>query len=294
MDFGLTPPQTLGLTPAQILAAQPQAATPFIWGQGGTRLTPDDILRKRQMAAAETQAGMDYSPVGSWTQGLARVAQALAGRFDERSADRAAATNSDYEKQILASLTNGSGNGPAALTAMADPYLSEGGRSVASLLAKQQFKQPTEPPEIIKLATVANDTSQPLWARDAAKGRIAALNDPVITLPGGGLATRSMALGMMGGDQVSSGPPDGAIDYLRSNPSLAPDFDAKYGAGSAAKYLSGGAPQTSDLGIPPNAVSPSGSTPTVLSRADAAPFIKSLGPEGFQRWMAAHNIRLGN
>lgn len=49
-----------------------------------------------------------------------------------------------------------------------------------------------------------------------------------------------------------------------------------------------------NMGIPSGAVSPGGSTPTVISRADAAPFIKSLGPEGFQRWMAKHNVRLGN
>lgn len=62
---------------------------------------------------------------------------------------------------------------------------------------------------------------------------------------------------------------------------LPPDFDFD-------------AAPTSDLGVPPDAVSPGGSTPTVLSRADAAPFMKSLGPVGFQRWMAKHNIRLGN
>ncbi len=35
----------------------------------------------------------------------------------------------------------------------------------------------------------------------------------------------------------SGGPPQGAIDLLRSNPRLAPQFDAKYGAGMARKVL---------------------------------------------------------
>lgn len=38
-----------------------------------------------------------------------------------------------------------------------------------------------------------------------------------------------------------SGIPQGAIDYLRSNPSLAAQFDQKYGAGASAQFLGGGA-----------------------------------------------------
>lgn len=36
------------------------------------------------------------------------------------------------------------------------------------------------------------------------------------------------------------GPPPGAINALRNNPALAPDFDAKYGQGAAARAMGGG------------------------------------------------------
>lgn len=47
---------------------------PFLWGQGGRRLTPEEIARQRQIADA--LLAPDYSPVGHWLQGLARMANA--------------------------------------------------------------------------------------------------------------------------------------------------------------------------------------------------------------------------
>lgn len=61
---------------------------PFVWGANGAAVSPEQIQRRRQIAAALIKGGADLSPVGHWTQGLARLAQGglgglLAYRTDE-------------------------------------------------------------------------------------------------------------------------------------------------------------------------------------------------------------------
>ncbi|WP_145925932.1 hypothetical protein [Shinella sp. HZN7] len=53
----------------------------FTWGGNGERMTPEQIASRRRMADAMISQGVDFSPVGSWTQGVVRVANAAAGNF---------------------------------------------------------------------------------------------------------------------------------------------------------------------------------------------------------------------
>jgi hypothetical protein len=52
----------------------PQA---FVWGPNGQQLSPE---QRAQLSVI--QKGPDFSPVGSWTEGMARVADAMAGAYN--------------------------------------------------------------------------------------------------------------------------------------------------------------------------------------------------------------------
>lgn len=184
------------------------AAEPFVWGKGGRRMTPQDIARDREIAANLMQP--DYSPIQNWTQGLARVAGNVTGALQDRAAVKASEANQDYSQQIMQSLLNPSGtpsasapsgaasstvpggNLPQLMQIMADPYVDRGVKAMAQMQLEQaqsmQLKQfeyaNREQPEIVRLAQIANDASQPPEIRKAAQGRMQILNDPMAIIPG--------------------------------------------------------------------------------------------------------------
>lgn len=100
------------------MAVAPNPLQSFLWGQGGIVKTPEDVARDRQVAEALMAKGADYSPVQSWTQGLARAADGVFGGLESRWADEAqqagmSGAKSKYIDPILAALTGGSGATPA-------------------------------------------------------------------------------------------------------------------------------------------------------------------------------------
>lgn len=205
------------------------AAEPFVWGKGGRRMTPQDIAREREIAANLMQP--DYSPVQHWTQGLARVAGNVTGALQDRAAVDASQANQEYSQQIARSLLNPSGtpsasapsgaasstvpggnNSAQLMQVMADPYADKNVKALAQMQLEQQqniqMKQMEwanrEQPEIVQLARLANDLTQPPEIRKAAADRITALNDPMQIIPGvnGGtyVGRASGIAGAMGGE----------------------------------------------------------------------------------------------
>lgn len=84
---------------------------PFVWGEGGAQLSPEQIAREREIAQA--LGVVDTSPVGHWTQGAARMVNALSGRLREGRANRAEQANTDYNRDLVQSLFGG-GSFPGA------------------------------------------------------------------------------------------------------------------------------------------------------------------------------------
>lgn len=82
-------------------------APAYVNGAGGKRLTPDTIAQRSRMAQGLMASGMDTSPVGHWTQGAARVAQALVGSLQQRGLDKAADANAAETDSIAKLLMQG-------------------------------------------------------------------------------------------------------------------------------------------------------------------------------------------
>lgn len=115
----------------------PQA--PFVWGQGGARLTPEELARRQQIASALMQS--DFSPVGSVWEGLGRVANNISGALDQRSLDREQeAVSADRNSQIAALLGEGNADLAPGLGST-DPTVN----SVAQSLLGQRIKTPAQP-----------------------------------------------------------------------------------------------------------------------------------------------------
>lgn len=140
------PPETYAPTdtaPGAIPTGAP--STPFIWGAGGSRLTPAQILAKQKIAAQLSQP--DYSPVSSIYQGLGRVVDNVHGALEERGLRKASAANAAHD-QIVASLlaSGGTGAGTSAVAAaLADPYLSDSTHQLAGKVFDVQNRKPAEP-----------------------------------------------------------------------------------------------------------------------------------------------------
>jgi len=79
----------------------------FRWGPNGVPLTYDQIALRQALEARREGQAIDTSPVDHWTQGAARVVDALGGALRERRTNAAAEENNQYNSGLLNELIGG-------------------------------------------------------------------------------------------------------------------------------------------------------------------------------------------
>ncbi|ENR06223.1 hypothetical protein H721_00254 [Brucella ovis IntaBari-2006-46-332] len=102
------------------------SAQPFVWGGDGSKKTPEQLDRERRLAQAMIDRGIDFSPVGHWTQGAARMMSALAGNIKQARADNAEKAGIEgaakkFAGLDLGSLLSGGAAYPSAVAGGASP-----------------------------------------------------------------------------------------------------------------------------------------------------------------------------
>lgn len=94
----------------------------FTWGAGGAKLTPEQIALARQLLARKSMQGADTSPVQSWTQGAARVADAIGDVIQGKRLDSQEKDLTDYNSALISNLIGG--GSPSASAALPSPGAS--------------------------------------------------------------------------------------------------------------------------------------------------------------------------
>lgn len=183
----------------------------FVWGPNGSRMSPEEIAKQQQIESALLARGVDTSPVGHWTQGLARVADALAGSFRRGQLDDAAKEDASFNSQIAKSLLGGgsdvfpaapsiSGAGGSASQPMASPVAAADvpTQRVASAFAA------SAPDGVSAPAAASADTDWLQYANtDAIRNQPL---DPKLTNALGFLPDMGVTMKVFSGGQDATGP----------------------------------------------------------------------------------------
>ncbi len=111
--------------------------------------TPASIARRRQLANALMQQGLDASPVASPWQAIARAAQGLVGGLDERAANKQEQTGISSANQALAAALQGKDPNAMAM-AFNNPYVTP---EAASMASNQYARANPTPLEQLRLQT---------------------------------------------------------------------------------------------------------------------------------------------
>lgn len=98
-----------------------ETSAPFTWGAGGKVVPEDEVARRRRLAQVLLERGTGFEPIQHWTQGLAKVANAIAGMRQNQFADEDAAAMRKSQYEGLMAALGGVGGGAGAAPAASSP-----------------------------------------------------------------------------------------------------------------------------------------------------------------------------
>lgn len=112
-------------------------ASPFVWGQGGQAVTPQQLQRQQAFAQAIAQSGQN--PQNMW-QGIQNASGQILGALIGKKADTAEADQQERVRQAI--LAAAQGDDPNAfLPIEADPFASQGQVAVADAMRTQAMSR---------------------------------------------------------------------------------------------------------------------------------------------------------
>lgn len=142
---------TAPLPEYEMPSGQPE---PFVWGQGGARLTPEQILARQQIAQSQSQA--DFSPVGSVWEGIGRVVNNVTGALEQRRLDQMSTANRAESDAAMQSLLGG---GQDAVTqALLNPNVTPEVRDFAKMQWERNNPKPRAPFEFEQMLSAGGYT----------------------------------------------------------------------------------------------------------------------------------------
>lgn len=179
----------------------------FVWGDGGKALTPDEIAQRRKVEAALLARGVDTSPVGHWSQGAARVADAIAGAFRRGRLDEAEdelnTYNAEQAAPIIEALSGGSPVASAATSGVSQdlaatspaPVVAEG--EIADYIRQSATARGIDPDVALRVAMSEGGLKDPVRQSNVVKNGVReASYGPFQLYMGGGLGNKALEAGI--------------------------------------------------------------------------------------------------
>lgn len=105
-----------------------------------TGMTPQDVASARQYGTGLMQQGTDASPVGHWTQALARVLQGGVGGYEVGSANKGEAQGRASGNALLAQALQGGDLKSSVGSMLSHPWAAEQGGKLAQTMIGQRIE----------------------------------------------------------------------------------------------------------------------------------------------------------